>query len=146
MPDADLSSAPGASSLELTGAQLQRRSLAWRLLWLLGGLASLVLGIIGIFVPLLPTTPFVLLAAFCFSRGSTRCERWLLEHRIFGPMVRDWRATRAVPLRAKQLASVMMALGSITAAFKMPLQWAWLPAACCACVAWWLWRLPTRKP
>ncbi|MBT9492362.1 MAG: YbaN family protein [Paucibacter sp.] len=117
-----------------------------RLLWLLAGLASLVLGFVGIFVPLLPTTPFVLLAAFCFSRGSSRCEHWLLTHRLFGPMVRDWRANRAVPLRAKQLASVMMALGSLTGAFKLPLHLAWLPAACCAAVAWWLWSLPTRKP
>ncbi|WP_263533331.1 YbaN family protein [Paucibacter sp. TC2R-5] len=117
-----------------------------RVLWLLAGIASLVLGFVGIFVPLLPTTPFVLLAAFCFSRGSSRCERWLLSHKLFGPMVRDWRATRAVPLRAKQLASVMMLFGSVTAWFKLPLLWAWLPAASCACVAWWLWRLPTRKP
>jgi len=117
-----------------------------RLLWLLGGVLSLVLGIIGIFVPLLPTTPFVLLAAFCFARGSSRCERWLLGHRVFGPMVRDWRANRAVPLRAKQLASVMMAFGSVMAAFKLPLHLAWLPAACCAGVAAWLWSLPTRRP
>lgn len=117
-----------------------------RLIWLLAGLASLVLGFIGVFLPLLPTTPFVLLAAFCFSRGSSRCEHWLLTHRLFGPMVRDWRASRAVPLRAKQFASVMMALGSLTAAFKLPLHLAWLPAACCAAVALWLWSLPTRKP
>ncbi|MCV2422565.1 YbaN family protein [Paucibacter sp. DJ2R-2] len=117
-----------------------------RLLWLLGGVLSLVLGIIGIFVPLLPTTPFVLLAAFCFARGSSRCERWLLGHRVFGPMVRDWRANRAVPLRAKQLASVMMTFGSVMAAFKLPLHLAWLPAACCAGVAAWLWSLPTRRP
>jgi uncharacterized membrane protein YbaN (DUF454 family) len=117
-----------------------------RLIWLLGGVLSLVLGIIGIFVPLLPTTPFVLLAAFCFARGSSRCERWLLGHRVFGPMVRDWRANRAVPLRAKQLASVMMAFGSVMAAFKLPLHLAWLPAACCAGVAAWLWSLPTRRP
>ena len=117
-----------------------------RLLWLTGGVLSLSLGIIGIFVPLLPTTPFVLLAAFCFARGSSRCERWLLGHRIFGPMVRDWRADRAVPLRAKQLASLMMAIGSLIAAFKLPAHLAWLPAACCAAVAAWLWSLPTRRP
>jgi uncharacterized membrane protein YbaN (DUF454 family) len=123
------------------------RAPTWRrVLWLLGGVLSLVLGFIGVFLPLLPTTPFVLLAAFCFSRGSTRCEYWLLNHKLFGPMVRDWRASRAVPLRAKQLATVMMVLGSVTAGYKLPLQWAWLPAACCACVAIWLWRLPTRKP
>ena len=84
-----------------------RRPTWQRVLWLLAGGISLLLGIAGIFLPLLPTTPFVLLAAACFSRGSTRCEAWLLHHPRFGPAVRDWREHRAVPLRAKQLALVM---------------------------------------
>lgn len=116
-----------------------------RWLWLLAGWLSLLLGIVGIFLPLLPTTPFVLLAAACFSRGSARCERWLLDHPRFGPMVRDWRQHRAVPLRAKQLATVMMTFGSVSAWLAMP-RFKWLPALCCACVALWLWRLPTRQP
>ncbi|WIT11746.1 YbaN family protein [Paucibacter sediminis] len=123
---------------------LPRRPVWQRLLWVLAGIASLALGIIGIFVPLLPTTPFVLLAAFCFARGSTRCEAWLLNHPRFGPMVRNWRDHHAIPLRAKQLAWTMMTLGSLWAAYRLPLAWCWLPAACCACVAFWMWRLPTR--
>ncbi|MFM2056591.1 MAG: hypothetical protein RLY71_976 [Pseudomonadota bacterium] len=114
-------------------------------LWLLAGWISLALGVIGIFLPLLPTTPFVLLAAACFSRGSERCERWLLDHPRFGPLVRDWRTNRAVPLRAKQLAVLMMSFGSASAWLAMP-HFKWLPALCCACVAVWLWRLPTRQP
>lgn len=114
-------------------------------LWIAAGGLALAAGIVGIFVPLLPTTPFVLLAAFCFSRGSARCERWLLNHPRFGPMVRDWRDQRAVPLRAKQLAVVMMALGSASAAWVLPSPWRWLPAIACAAVALWLWRLPTSK-
>jgi uncharacterized membrane protein YbaN (DUF454 family) len=114
-----------------------------RLLWLAAGMLALATGVVGIFLPLLPTTPFVLLAAFCFSRASTRCERWLVEHRRFGPMVRNWRASRAVPLRAKQLAWTMMAAGSLWAAWVLPARWAWLPALSCAAVALWLWRLPT---
>ncbi|EHR70217.1 hypothetical protein BurJ1DRAFT_1345 [Burkholderiales bacterium JOSHI_001] len=122
-----------------------RRPSWQRALWVAAGALALVTGIVGIFVPLLPTTPFVLLAAFCFSRGSTRCERWLVEHPRFGPMVRDWRERRAVPLRAKQLATVMMTFGSALAAWRLPAAWAWVPAACCLAVAIWLWRLPTRR-
>ena len=120
---------------------------AWiRVLWLATGALALTTGVVGIFLPVLPTTPFVLVAAWCFSQGCTRCERWLLEHPRFGPMVREWRANRAVPLRAKQLASVMMVLGSAWAAWLLPGSVGWLPAACCAAVAWWLWRLPTAVP
>ena len=115
-----------------------------RAVWAVGGALALITGIVGVFLPLLPTTPFVLLAAFCFSRGSERCERWLLEHRRFGPIVRDWRARRAVPLRAKQFATVMMVLGSSWGALALPPQVAWLPALACTTVAVWLWRLPTR--
>lgn len=115
-----------------------------RTLWLAAGWLSLVVGFVGVFLPLLPTVPFVLLAAFCFSRGSARCERWLLAHPRFGPFIIGWREHRAVPLRAKQLASAMMALGSLVAGFQLPLAWCWVPAASCALVAAWLWRLPTR--
>ena len=80
---------------QASAAELPRRPVWWRALWLSAGLVALLLGVVGIFLPLLPTTPFVLLAAACFSRGSTRCERWLLSHRTFGPMVRDWRRHRA---------------------------------------------------
>ncbi len=120
-----------------------RRPLWQRLVWGLAGAVSLAAGIVGIFLPLLPTTPFVLLAAFCFSRSSTRCERWLLQHKTFGPMIADWRSHHAIPLRAKQLAWSMMAIGSVWAALVLPLRWAWLPATCCAAVALWMWRLPT---
>jgi uncharacterized protein len=115
-----------------------------RPLYLLAGVLALLLGLLGIVLPLLPTTPFVLLAAWCFARGSVRCETWLLQHRLLGPIVRDWRERRAVPLRAKQFATLMMAASSIYAAIRLPLAWCWLPAACCCGVAFWLWRLPNR--
>jgi uncharacterized protein len=116
-----------------------------RVLWGVAGLVALATGVVGIFVPLLPTTPLVLLSAFCFSRGSPRLERWLLEHRRFGPMIIAWRTERAIPLRAKQTAWVMMALGSAWAAWVLPAPWAALPALCCAAVAVWMWRLPSRQ-
>ena len=116
-----------------------------RALWLLGGWLALVIGLIGIFLPLLPTTPFVLVAAWCFSRGSPRVERWLLEHPSLGPAVRDWREHRAVPLAAKQLATAMMAISSVGSVFVLPTPWCWLPAIVCTGAAIVLWRLPTRR-
>jgi len=110
------------------------------------GMTALALGIAGIVLPVLPTTPFVLLAAFCFSRGSLRCETWLLQHPRFGPMVQDWRANRAIPLRAKQLASVMMVVGCAWAGWVMPARVGWLPALVCAAVATWMWSLPNAAP
>lgn len=67
------------------------------LFWLFGAIA-LLLGILGIFLPILPTTPFVILAAACWARASPRFHRWLHQHRFFGPMVKDWEERRAVPL------------------------------------------------
>lgn len=129
-----------------TSATVARRPIWARALWLSGGATSLLLGLVGIFVPLLPTTPFVLLSAFCFSRGCARCEAWLLAHPRWGPMVRDWREQRAVPLRAKQLATVMMAIGCAVAWPKLTGGWQWAPIVLCASVAAWLWHLPTRQP
>ena len=114
-------------------------------LWLAAGIVSLAAGFIGVFLPVLPTVPFVLLAALCFSKGSPRCERWLLEHRHFGPMVRDWRVHRSVPLRVKQFAILSMAGGAALAWWLLPAQIQWLPAVLCTLVAVWLWRLPTRR-
>lgn len=115
-----------------------------RWIWLVCGVIALATGIVGIVLPLLPTTPFILLTAYCFSRGSVRYEHWLLTHPRFGPMVRDWRDSRAVPLRAKQLAWVMMVISSVIAWWVLPAHVRWIPGVCCTVVAVWLWRLPTR--
>jgi uncharacterized protein len=81
----------------------------FRTLWLIIGLTSLALGIAGVVLPLLPTTPFVLLSAYCFARSSPRLHDWLVNHRIFGPLIRNWEQHRAISPRAKLLAVLSMA-------------------------------------
>ena len=81
-----------------------------RFLWIGLGFFALALGIIGIPLPLLPTTPFVLLAACFFAKGSPRYHRWLQNHRWFGPMVREWESHGAIHPRAKVMATVMIAI------------------------------------
>ncbi|WP_347313696.1 YbaN family protein [Defluviimonas sp. SAOS-178_SWC] len=83
-----------------------------RVAWLILGASSLALGAAGIFLPLLPTVPFLLLSAFAFSRSSERLHHWLLAHPVFGPPTSAWRERGAIDRRAKWLAS-----GSIAAAF-----------------------------
>lgn len=77
------------------------------ILILLGSI-FLGLGFIGIIVPGLPTTPFVLLAAGCYVRSSDRLYSWLLNHKLLGKYVRDFRETRSIPLRIKIISLIVM--------------------------------------
>ena len=79
-----------------------------RLIWQLIGFISVGLGIIGIFLPVWPTTPFLLLAAVAFSRSSDRFYTWLTEHPHLGPPINNWRAHGAISPRAKLLAVLTM--------------------------------------
>lgn len=81
--------------------------------WVTTGWISLVLGVIGIFLPLLPTTPFLILTAFCFSKGSKRLHAWIMNHKVTGPVIRDWNINRVIPKKVKLLACAMI-LSSIT--------------------------------
>lgn len=115
------------------------RLLFWR------GLASVFLGLgaLGVVLPGLPTTPFLLVAAWAGSRGWPALEARMLGHPRYGSLIRDWRERRAVPRRAKWLTSVMM-LASATMLWLSP---APLPARLAVtviltCVAAWLWTRP----
>lgn len=113
-----------------------------RWLWWLAAWLAFVLGLIGVALPGLPTVPFMLLAAFCATRGSPRLRAWLLRHPQFGPFIRDWEREGAVSLRAKRMATLMMALCS--AILALVATWVgWLFATVCMLiVAVWLWRRP----
>ncbi|MDH5834529.1 YbaN family protein [Luteimonas kalidii] len=121
-----------------------RHRWAW---WLLA-YVSLGLGIIGAFLPVMPTTVFVLIAAWAAARGSERLHRRLHAHARFGPAIRDWEAHGAVSRRAKWMATAMMLLSATilvgAMAFSGGHRW-WmiaLPVGCMAAVGTWLWRRP----
>ncbi len=79
-----------------------------RILCIVLGSVSLVLGVIGAFVPLLPTTPFLLLTAFLYMKGSQRCYVWLMRQPVLGKYIRDYRENKIIPLRAKIISLTLM--------------------------------------
>jgi uncharacterized membrane protein YbaN (DUF454 family) len=78
--------------------------------WLLLGLITLALALLGVFLPLLPTVPFLLLAAFFFARSSEKLHTWLLNHHLFGQMIADWHERGAIDRKAKYFATLSIAL------------------------------------
>lgn len=118
-----------------------------RFVYLVFAWAMLALGIIGIVLPGLPTTPFILLAAWAAARGSTRLHERLLAHPTFGPMIRDWEAHGAVSRRAKWAATITMIVCALLMAWTAP-KW-WMSAtgtAIMAVTGTWLWFRPEPAP
>ncbi|WP_027961920.1 YbaN family protein [Halomonas halodenitrificans] len=84
---------------------------------------SFVLGVVGMFLPLMPTTCFMLLAVWAASRSSPRLARWIREHPRFGPAVMAWEGERAIPRHAKRLAAGMLALSMLVLMLTVSLLW-----------------------
>jgi uncharacterized membrane protein YbaN (DUF454 family) len=99
---------PGDRDIAVEPDAISSGPLRWLLL--ATGLVFVGLAALGTVLPVLPTVPFLLVAAACFARSSTRFYRWLLSNRLFGSMIRDWRETRTIPLRAKVSAITLVAL------------------------------------
>ena len=121
-------------------------SRAVRALLIVVGSVCVALGVLGIFLPVLPTTPFLLLAAACYARASERFYLWLLRNRTFGPTIREWRLHRSIPYRAKMVAISLMAITmgvSIVLLARYPLLQLVLAAVGVA-VGTWLYRIPSR--
>lgn len=116
--------------------------------WLLiaAGSLSILLGLLGIFLPLLPTTPLLLLAAWCFARSSDRFYQALLDNRWLGPYIRNYREGRGMPVRAKIVTLVMLWLAiGFAAGFVAPALWSrLLLLAIAAGVTIFVLRLPSR--
>ncbi len=91
------------------------REASKRLLWRVAGAVSLLLALIGIPLPLLPTTPFLILSAYCFSRGSERLHDWLVTHPRFGPPIRLWAEHRAISRKGKVLAMIALLAAFVSA-------------------------------
>lgn len=76
------------------------------------GFLSLGLGVLGFFLPLLPGTPFIILAGWCFTRSSPRFEQWLLAHPHLGPIIASWKTNQAIPLSAKIFALISITVSA----------------------------------
>lgn len=125
----------------------QRLRVVRGLLWLAGSL-SLALGLLGVLLPGLPTTPFMLLAAACYAKASPRLHGWLLNHRFLGPMVRDWEQHRSLTRRSKTVAQVSMVVMVGLSAWGLRERPVVLAVVLIAALVgvWVVARIPTRTP
>ena len=112
-------------------------------LWRVLALLCVALAVVGAVLPVLPTVPFLIVAAWAGSRGWPQLETWLLEHPRHGPAIRRWRDHGAVPRNAKWFATTMMVLSAAALALSPVPTWVKLAVpATMAVVAVWLWRRP----
>ncbi len=110
------------------------------------GLVFVGIGIAGLLLPILPGTPFFLLAAACFARASVRFYNWLLNHRVVGPTVREWQLHHSIPYRAKLWAIALMSgtLATSVIFFVEDGLVQALLAVLGVLLAIWMWRIPSR--
>jgi len=113
-----------------------------RLAYILLGALSLLLGLVGAVLPLLPTVPFVLLAAFFFARGHPPVEAWLLRHPRFGPHILAWRSRGAISRRGKRAALLAFAASAAIGLVTLALPWNLVPTLVAMIGGSWIWTRP----
>ena len=114
-----------------------------KLFWMILGLLAVVLAAIGVVVPLLPTVPFLLLAAFCFARSSVRLHTWLVTHKTFGPMISDWASSGAISRPAKRYATLsIVAVFCLSLLLEVSLGLLIMQALVLSCVLGFIWTRP----
>ncbi len=95
----------------------QMQSKAKKILLKITGLAFVGLAIVGVILPILPTTPFLLVAAACFAKSSPRMQKKLLANKIFGPLINEWQQHRCIPRKAKRVALLTMIFSVVWSAY-----------------------------
>lgn len=115
-----------------------------RLWFLWCGLGALALGLIGIAVPMLPTVPFVILAAFCFARSSPALEARLLDHPRFGPHIRAWREKGAISRKGKLAAGLAFSASAVAGLIALEMPWSLVPLAAALIGGTWIATRPER--
>lgn len=113
-----------------------------RYAYLGGGLLSVALGTLGMALPLLPTVPFMILAAFCFARSSPRLEQRLLEHPVFGPHIIRWREKGAISRAGKRAALVAFAVSAVLALVFAKWPYSAISLLAAAIGGTWIWTRP----
>ena len=108
------------------------------------GLACVALGALGALLPLLPTTPFLLLAAWFFARSHPEWEAKLLAHPRWGPAILAWRDHGAIPLAAKRLATLLLAISVVGGLLTLSEPWRYVPVGVGVVVLAWMWTRPSR--
>lgn len=116
-----------------------------RLAWAWAGHVCVALGVIGALLPLMPTTVFLIMAASCYARSSERLYQWLMNHQVFGPVLRDWVEHRSMRLRPKIIAISAIVIGFGLSFFAIPLWWVRvIHIGIGAVLVGWLVRIPLR--
>jgi len=110
-----------------------------RSLYLAAGLVNVALGVIGIALPIMPTVPFLVLAAFCFARSNPAWEKRLLDHPTYGPSLRQWRERRAISRPAKISAIGAMGVGAVVTWFTIGWPWVLVSLAILILSGTWIW-------
>jgi uncharacterized membrane protein YbaN (DUF454 family) len=110
--------------------------------WNCLGFLSLGLAYVGVITPGIPYSPFVVFAAYCFSKGSERMHRWLYNHKLFGPFLTNWGEKRVFPTKMKFFMLAMMTTSLIIMSFTVPVKGVVYTGIFMCIIAVWAWRFP----
>lgn len=111
--------------------------------YLIFGCIALCLGIAGMLLPLLPTVPFFILAAFCFGRSNPEWERRLIEHKHLGPSIENWRTRGAISMKGKLMAVVALAASATAGLLTLTAPWSIAPGVVALICGSWILTRPT---